>query len=239
MDDAERLVAVEALDLPLGRLAHVAAQVHERAAEDELAEIQAHDVPRVFDELEQDRRLAARRRPAADLARQPVTDQLADDVPDRRPGQPAHACDLGPADRAVLVQGAQHQRDVVRPRLLVGRLGRKGHVVRSAPLRPGTRWGALGRISHENFVQSLDKHLLHCQVSGRSLPARRGPWPHVRLGRALENRLSTPEDAYRGSAVARRATGCRLSAKSVGCGKLRSIGRVKAPIPCQAPASRR
>ena len=56
----------------------------ERGDEDVLAEVEADDVAGAVDELEQDRRLAAGRRPAPDLARQAVVHQVADHVTDRR-----------------------------------------------------------------------------------------------------------------------------------------------------------
>ena len=161
-------------DRSLDRPLDLAAQVHERGAEHELAEVEADDVAGVVDELEEDRRLAAGRRPAPDLARharRAISSLITSPTVVRV--RPLSARDLGAADRPEVVQRAQHERGVVRAGLLVGGLGRKRQrafvvpllslpQLPSAPAASATRVrpassGRLWGRPRPNFAQRLDK----------------------------------------------------------------------------------
>ena len=69
--------------------------------------------------------LAAGAGAAADLPGEAVLLEFADELPDRGAGQAGEAGDLGAADRAEVVDGAQDEAGVVGARLGVGRLGRE------------------------------------------------------------------------------------------------------------------
>ena len=112
---------------PLDRLEDAAAKVEQRAAEHGLAKVEADDAAGTVDELEEDRGFAAGRWAATDLLRHAVGHELAHDLPDGRPGQPAHPRHLGPADRTVVIEGLQDERGVVGARLLVGCFRRERH----------------------------------------------------------------------------------------------------------------
>ena len=92
-----------------------------------LAEVEANDVAGVVDDLEQDRRLAAARWAAPDLADQSLAQELGDHLAHGRPGQTRDPRDVGAADRPEVIERPQDQALVVGSRLLVRRLGLEKH----------------------------------------------------------------------------------------------------------------
>ena len=181
---AERLVAVAALDGQLDDAANVAAEVDERAGEDALAEVEADDLAGVADDAEEDRALAAGRRPASDFLDHPVAEQVADDVRDGRPGQAGAARDFGAADRPEVVDGPQDEPMVVLAGLRVGRLGGESHG-RRRPLLRLCQWtgqSAGCEVSDDN-VKGLDKVPWRVPSADRGPPGSgRGPQPFGGIG---------------------------------------------------------
>ena len=115
-----------------------------------------------------------RSRAPADLSRQAVADELADDVADRRPGEAAEPGDVGAADRPEVVQGPQDQRRVVRARLLVGGLGRERHggrVLRVGPLVCRLRGRGSAAVSWppEPTLHDVWTKILLCQLLERTI----------------------------------------------------------------------
>ena len=133
----ERLVAVEAVGGHLAGRADLAAEVDEGAGEHALAEVDRDDQPGVVDDLEQDRGLAAARRPEAHLADEALGEDVGDELADGGAGEPGEAGDLGAADRPVVVQRAQDEAAVEPARLLVRRLARERHSRSSSSGSPG------------------------------------------------------------------------------------------------------
>ena len=116
----------------------------EGAGEHALAEVDRDDQPGVVDDLEQDRGLAAARRPEAYLADEALGEDVGDELADGGAGEPGEAGDLGAADRPVVVQRAQDEAAVEPARLLVRRLARERHSRRPPPVHPAGRGGRDG-----------------------------------------------------------------------------------------------
>ena len=129
MDELHRLVAVAAVEGQASRPTDLAAQVHDRPAELALTEVDPDQVARVVGDPEQNRGLAAVRRPAADLLGQAQLHELADEVRHSRPGEAGPAGHVRPADQLLVIDRAQDQLTVVGAGLAVSRLlqRRRGH----------------------------------------------------------------------------------------------------------------
>ena len=129
VDDGQRVVAVAAARPAARPTWRISPRRLTRAPVNvALAEVEPDDLARVVDDPEQDRRLAAARRPAADLlapgrrSRSSPTTSLT--VVRVRSGQ---ARDVGAAHRPEVVERPQDEALVVLARLLVRRLWRLRH----------------------------------------------------------------------------------------------------------------
>ena len=101
------------------------AEVEQGRGEGPLAEVEGDDVAGVVDERDERRLLAAGAGAAPDFLGQALLLELADQLPDRGPGQAGEAGDLRAADRTEVVDGAKDEAGVVRTRLRMRRLGRE------------------------------------------------------------------------------------------------------------------
>ena len=92
----------------------------------------------------------ALRRGAPSSVEQPLGDQVADQVGDRHPGQPAGAGQVGPAGRAVAEQLLEQQRPVVAAGVLRKQLA-------AGPERPADRGDAVSHLLVQRTYLSLVK----------------------------------------------------------------------------------
>ena len=188
-DELDGGVAVGTLEREVDRAEDLAMQIDDRAPELRLAEVETDHVATVGGDAQQDRRLAPARPAAADLLDQAVADQRADKVADGGASQAGEPGEVGARERAVVVQGAQDQLLVERPRLLVRRLLRQDRRAgthssglasdRDHPdqSRAGTGTGriAVGSCaSGPTLVKSVDKREAGCEPAFARLdPMRR------------------------------------------------------------------
>ena len=106
---------------------HLTAQVDDDAAEAVTIDIDADELAGVSRDAQQDGRLAAGRRTRPGLDHEPVVEQPFDQVGDGRAGQLRGAGDIRPAERAILVDGAQDKTFVGAPGATVGGLDESGY----------------------------------------------------------------------------------------------------------------
>ena len=97
------------------------AQVDDDAAQLLAVHVHADEVTSAVGDAQQDRGLATGRGPDPGLRGEAVDDEVVDDVRDGRASEPGRARDVGAADRAALVDRAEHEALVRPPSRLMGR----------------------------------------------------------------------------------------------------------------------
>ena len=115
VDEGDGVLAAAPLERLATPLLDVTREVEQGPGDDPVrGEVDRNDLAGLPGQLDQHRGLAD---PALDrgrgLGEQPLGDQVADDVGDGHPGQPAGAGQVGPAGRSVAEQQLQQQRPVV------------------------------------------------------------------------------------------------------------------------------
>src|SRR5690349_7181463 len=103
-------------------MSNLAAQVHDRAPEFTVGQVNPDQMPSIIYDTQQDGSLAPRGRPVANLLHQTLLNQVCYDTGDGGAGQTRMTRHIRPADPAMIIDGLEDQLAVVSFSLLVSRL---------------------------------------------------------------------------------------------------------------------